>query len=81
VNPSGVNSRVDLGGGLDENTGGTDFVRSNDFRRSAEMIWNEAGHYYLLGYTPTAPQRELHTIDVSVRRSRLHVRARRRRGD
>jgi VWFA-related protein len=81
VSPAGVESRIDLGGGLVENTGGGDFVRSNDFSRSAQMIWNEAGHYYLLGYTPTARPRELHTINVSVKRSGLHVRARHRRGD
>jgi len=81
VSPAGVDSRIDLGDGLVENTGGGDFVRSNDFRRDARMIWDEAGHYYLLGYTPTARPRELHTIDVSVRRSGLHVHARHRRGD
>jgi hypothetical protein len=81
VSPAGVESRIDLGDGLVENSGGGDFARSNDFRRAAGMIWDEAGHYYLLGYTPTARSRDLHTIDVSVRRSGLHVRARRRRGD
>jgi len=81
VSPAGVDSRIDLGDGLVEDTGGGDFVKSNDFRRDATMIWDEAGHYYLLGYTPTAGPRELHTIDVSVRRSGLHVHARHRRGD
>lgn len=81
LSPAGVESRVDLGLGLVDDSGGGDFARSNDFRRAAEMIWNEAGHYYLLGYTPTARPRDLHTIDVSMRRPGLHVRARRRRGD
>jgi VWFA-related protein len=81
LSPAGVKSRIDLGDGLVENSGGGDFARSNDFGRAAGMIWDEAGHYYLLGYTPTARPRELHTIDVSVRRSGLRVRARRRRGD
>jgi VWFA-related protein len=81
VNPAGVESRVDLGDGLVDNSGGGDFVRSNDFRRAAQMIWDEAGHYYLLGYTPTARPRDLHTIDVSMRRSGLHLHVRRRRGD
>jgi hypothetical protein len=81
VSPSGVDSRIDLGEGLVEDTGGRDFVRSNDFARDARMIWDEAGHYYLLGYTPTARPHELHSISVSVKRSGLHVHARRRRGD
>ncbi len=62
VSPAGVESRIDLGDGLVDNSGGGDFARSNDFRRAAGMIWDEAGHYYLLGYTPTARSREkLHT--------------------
>lgn len=81
VSPAGVESRIDLGEGLVDDTGGGDFSRSNDFRRAAGTIWDEAGHYYLLGYTPTARPRDVHTIDVSVRRSGLHIRARRRRGD
>jgi hypothetical protein len=44
-------------------------------------VVHEAGHYYLLGYTPTARSRELHSIDVSTRPSGLRVRARHRRGD
>ena len=81
VSPAGVAGGFDLGGGLVETTGGGAFVGSNDFERDARMIWNEAGHYYLLGYTPTASRRDLHTIDVSIRRSGLHTRARQRRGD
>jgi VWFA-related protein len=81
VSPAGVESRFDLGYGLVDNSGGGDFARSNDFSRAARMIWEEAGHYYLLGYTPTARPRDLHTIDVSMRRSKLHLHVRRRRGD
>jgi VWFA-related protein len=81
VSPAGVESRIDLGDGLVENSGGGDFARSNDFQRAARMIWDEAGHYYLLGYTPTARPRDLHTIDVSIRRPGMRLRVRRRRGD
>jgi VWFA-related protein len=81
VSPAGVTGRVDLGGGLADITGGGAFVRSNDFGRDVKMIWDEASHYYLLGYTSSGRRRDLHTIDVSVKRSGLHVRARQRRGD
>jgi VWFA-related protein len=81
VDPAGVSGGVDLGDGLVDQTGGADFVASNNFQRAADRIWDEAGHYYLLGYTPTAPKRDLHTIDVKVKRAGSRVRARRRRGD
>ncbi|HUK36891.1 MAG TPA: hypothetical protein VLV86_23415 [Vicinamibacterales bacterium] len=81
VSPEGVTSRMDLGGGLVDTTGGGVFVRSNDFERSARMIWDESSHYYLLGYTPTSTSRTLHKIDVSVHRRGVHLRARKERGD
>ena len=81
VDPAGLSGQVDLGDGLVEKTGGADFVRSNNFERAVERIWDEAGHYYLLGYTPTARARDLHTIDVKVKGRGLHVRARKQRGD
>jgi VWFA-related protein len=81
VDPAGVNGQLDLGHGLVEHTGGADFVRSNNFERAVDRIWEEAGHYYLLGYVPTARPRELHSIDVKVKRKGLHVRARLNRGD
>jgi VWFA-related protein len=81
VDPQGVTAAQDMGDGLVDHTGGTDFMRSNDFARAADAIWNEAGHYYLLGYTPTAGPRELHTIDVKMKPRGLHVHARLNRGD
>ena len=81
VDPAGVTGRVDLGDGLVEHTGGADFVRSNNYERAVEQIWEEAGHYYLLGYTPTARQRDLHSIQIKVKGKGLHARARLNRGD
>ena len=81
VDPAGVTGRVDLGDGLVERTGGADFVRSNNFERAVDQIWDEAGHYYLLGYTPTARPRDLHSIQVKVKGNGLHARARLDRGD
>ncbi|MCU1384063.1 MAG: hypothetical protein JWL71_2760, partial [Acidobacteria bacterium] len=37
------------------------------------------GHYYLLGYWPTASTHELRSIDVSVTRKGVKARARQRR--
>jgi len=45
-----------------------------------ERIWSEAGHYYLLGYSPALSKRELHRIQVSVGRQGVRARARRSRG-
>ncbi len=81
VSPAGLSSRVDLGGGLVDTTGGEVFVRSNDFRRAARLVWEQAGHYYLLGYASRARRRDLHTIKVSVRKSGVHVYAPRERGN
>ena len=81
MDPAGVAGPMDLGDGLVEHTGGADFVQSNDFSRAVDSIWQEAGHYYLLGYTPTARPRQLHSIDVKVKPRGLNVRARLNRGD
>jgi VWFA-related protein len=81
VDPAGVTGQVDLGLGLVDLTGGTDFVRSNNFERAVDRIWDEASHYYLLGYAPAGRARELHAIDVKVKRGGSHVRARHQRGD
>jgi VWFA-related protein len=81
VDPAGVSGGIDLGYGLVDQTGGGDFVGSNNFGRAVDMIWNESGHYYLLGYTPASRKRDLHTIDIKVKRAGAHVRARRQRGD
>jgi len=81
VDPAGVRGAFDLGGGLVDETGGADFVASNNFERAADLVWGEASHYYLLGYTPVARKRDLHTIDVKVKHAGAHVHARRHRGD
>jgi VWFA-related protein len=81
VDPAGMLGRFDLGDGIVDQTGGTAFVASSNFTRAADLIWGETGHYYLLGYTPSATKSDLHTIDVHVKRRGLTVHARRRRGD
>lgn len=80
VDPTGVSggSRV-FGNGLVRLTGGEIFAHANNFAPAAEVIWREAGHYYLLGYWPAASTRDLHSIDVKVARKGVHVHARQRR--
>ncbi len=81
VDPQGVAAAQDMGDGLVDHTGGTDFVRSNDFARAVDAIWDEAGHYYVLGYTPTARPRELHEIAIKMKPRGLRVRTHLNRGD
>ena len=81
LNPAGVEGRFDLGQGLVDDSGGAIFGRSNDFERDAQALWEQAGHYYLLGYSSTAPPRDLHSVDISMRHSNLHVLARHFRGN
>ena len=82
INPTGLagGNSNDLGGGPVERTGGMAF-RTNNFDGVVNRIWDEAGHYYLLGYEPLARLQELHSIDVGVGRKGLRVRARQYRGD
>jgi hypothetical protein len=61
-------------------TGGDTLYNSRAFEAVVERIWREAGHYYLLGYTPFPTSRELHTVDVTVARSGTRVRVRSTRG-
>ena len=80
VDPTGLNPGSGARGiGLVALTGGERFGNSNDFQHAADAIWREAGHYYLLGYWPAASNRDLRSIDVSVARQGVHVRARQRR--
>lgn len=82
IDPSGLTGRMRLvGGGLIDDSGGQAFVNSNDFTRAVDQIWSQAGHYYVIEYAPTGPERVLHAIEVSVRGRGLHVRAPRLRGD
>jgi VWFA-related protein len=81
VDPAGVFGSLDLGGGLVEQTGGADFVSSNNFKRAADLIWDQTGHYYLLGYAPAAKKRDLHRIDVKVKRNGAQVLVNQMRGN
>jgi VWFA-related protein len=83
VDPSGTATltRPDLGDGLVEHTGGDAFFNSNNYQHIVDRVWDEAGHYYLVGYEATADQRELHTIEVRTTHAGARVRTRRSRGD
>ena len=82
IDPSGITGDVKLSGStsLVAQTGGEAFYNSNKFEQHVERIWSEAGHYYLLGYSPALSKRELHRIQVSVGRQGVRARARRSRG-
>ncbi len=81
VDPSGISARRRLSAdGLVDNTGGQLFA-SNDIRRISSAVWNETGHYYLVSYVPSGDSRQLHSIDVRVKRRGAHARARRLRGE
>jgi VWFA-related protein len=80
VDPTGTRGGLNLSGsGLVDLAGGRIFAHANTFGPAAEAIWREAGHYYLLGYWPAASTREVHSIDVSIARKGVKVRARQRR--
>jgi hypothetical protein len=78
VDPAGLQGGGNMGNGLIQLTGGTVY-HGNNFAPEGEAVWREAGHYYLIGYWPSASTRELHSIDVRVMRKGVTVRARQRR--
>jgi len=81
VDAAGNLGGIGLGSTVVDETGGAAFGRSSNFDRAAELIWEQIGHYYLLGYTPTAKPRDLHTISVSIPQSGVRALARDSRGD
>ena len=82
IDPVGHTGRLKVTSnyGLVAHTGGDALYNSRSFEPMVERIWRDAGHYYLLGYTPFASSRELHKIDVTVTRSGTRIRARSTRG-
>jgi VWFA-related protein len=79
--PNGLSPRVELvSGSMADTTGGEVFKNTNDVGRVIDIVRRDTGNYYLLGYWPAASSREVHSIDVTVRKRGLHVRARRVRG-
>lgn len=85
VDPGGLagpsNRLLDDATSLAIETGGVAFVNTNFLEQSVARIWDEAGHYYLLGYAqPPANGRKQHAIEVRVSRPGVEVRARRERG-
>ena len=79
--PNGLSTQVELvSGSIADATGGEVFRNTNDVGRVIDIVRRDTGNYYLLGYWPAVSSRELHSIDVTVRKRGLHVRARRVRG-
>jgi hypothetical protein len=76
VMPVHPTSRILLGGGMVNATGGDGFKNTVEFERFVDGLWTDASDYYLLGYWPGASKRDLHSIEVKVARKDVHVRAR-----
>jgi VWFA-related protein len=81
IDTAGNVGGIDLGSAVVDETGGVAFGRSGNFDRVADLVWEQIGHYYLLGYTPAAKPRDLHTISVSIPQSGVRALARNSRGD
>jgi hypothetical protein len=72
---------IDVGSAVVDETGGVAFGRSSNFDRVADLVWEQIGYYYLLGYMPTAKPSDLHTISISIPQSGVRALARNSRGD
>ncbi len=81
IDPGGLTGRVYDGAiGFAGESGGRAFVNTNTFDRAVDQIWQEAGHYYLLGYDAPSPSGTgTHSIHVGVDRPSVEVHARRSR--
>jgi VWFA-related protein len=80
IDPTGLTGRFrSERNGVVARTGGEEFYNRNDFSAGVQQIWQDAAHYYLVGYTAPASKKELHDISVKVDRPGLQVRARRTR--
>ncbi len=82
IDPTGLTSRLRIRReyGIVAKTGGDWFYNTGDFGPAVERIRLDAGHYYLLGYSPPRRTEGLHSVQVSMRRSGVRVRARKARG-
>jgi VWFA-related protein len=82
IDPAGATGALKIRGSeaLTAETGGESFVNSNAFETAVDRIWNEAGHYYLLGYSPAMAGDELREVEVKAAASNVRVRARKARG-
>jgi hypothetical protein len=69
------------GGGIAEATGGQTFGSTRDLRPLIASVWRDSSLHYLLGYWPGPDRRRLHSIDVSVARPNVRIRARSQRGE
>lgn len=64
-----------IGGGLADLTGGIGYSNTEKFDAFIDQLWQEAGHYYLLGYWAPSAARAPRSIDVKVDRKGVEVRA------
>jgi VWFA-related protein len=80
IDPRGLeNAPADWSQSFATETGGYSWARTNNFGAAADQIWRESATYYLIGYTAPVSDDRLHTIDVTVERKGVTVRARRAR--
>src|SRR3954471_7038906 len=80
IDPEGLTgNRPDDALAFSDVTGGQVFT-TNEREKAVDRVWDEAGHYYLLGYeAPAGEKRKTHTIDVRARRDGVRLRARQQR--
>jgi VWFA-related protein len=80
IDPAGLTaSRPEDAMSFAEATGGVAF-NTNEFASAVNRMWDEAGHYYLIGYeAPAGGKRKTHRISVRATRAGIDVRARKQR--
>jgi hypothetical protein len=80
IDPNGTTGRpYDGARGFARETGGEAFVNRSDLQSAVDRLWSEAGHFYVLGYTPPGGKKKQHDIKVRVDRGDVDVHARQTR--
>jgi hypothetical protein len=65
---------------LADETGGDTVLDTNFYDAGIDRLWQRAGHYYLIGYSPTREKKKQHKVDIRVTRAGLVVQALKMRG-
>ena len=79
INPALSGTRPEDAMSFTEATGGAAF-NTNEFASAVNRMWDEAGHYYLIGYeAPAGGKRKTHSIKVRAKPPGVEIRARKQR--
>jgi hypothetical protein len=63
-----------------DETGGDTLLDTNFYDAGIDRLWQRAGNYYLIGYSPAREKKKQHKVEIRVNRPGLDVHALKFRG-